>query len=100
VQFLCASDINALSSDCLSVPAERLIALGSADNFWEMGNHGPCGGCTEIHFILNDCDVKRFNETVRSLTAETANDRLSSIQLDTLSNSLEIWNLVFMQYNR
>ena len=53
------------------------------DNFWEMGQTGPCGICTEIHYLLkepndNDVDNKQF----------------------MLDNSMEIWNLVFIQYFR
>ncbi|XP_063367685.1 alanine--tRNA ligase, mitochondrial [Cydia amplana] len=54
----------------LGVPPSRLKALGTADNFWEMGTTGPCGPCTEIHYVNPD----------GSLT--------------------EIWNIVFIQCNR
>lgn len=67
------------------VPAERIIRLGEKDNFWSMGDTGPCGPCSEIHIDrgekytcgpncgIGSCDCDRY---------------------------LEIWNLVFMQYNR
>ncbi len=69
------------------VPEERIIRLGEKDNFWQMGETGPCGPCSEIHIdrgaehacnhpdgcALGVCDCDRW---------------------------LEIWNLVFMQYNR
>lgn len=69
----------------VGVPAERIIRLGEADNFWQMGDTGPCGPCTEIYVdqgagegcgnkdCLPGCSCSRFTE---------------------------IWNLVFMQYDR
>ena len=67
------------------IAADHIVKLGAADNFWSMGDIGPCGPCTEIHFDrgeefscgpecgLEHCECDRF---------------------------MEIWNLVFMQYNR
>ena len=68
------------------VPADRIFALGMKENFWQMGDTGPCGPCSEIHYDMGPaasdeghtdckfpCDCGRY---------------------------VEIWNLVFMQYNR
>ncbi len=69
------------------VPAERIVRCGEKDNFWAMGDTGPCGPCSEIHFDQGpgiypcpdpdrcgpECDCDRF---------------------------LELWNLVFMQFER
>jgi len=66
------------------VPAERIIKMGDKDNFWQMGDTGPCGPCSEIHY---DQGVEHFNSDEDYLGGE--GDRF-----------LEIWNLVFMQYNR
>ncbi|WP_160717789.1 alanine--tRNA ligase, partial [Halodesulfovibrio sp. MK-HDV] len=67
------------------VPEEKIFRLGEKDNFWSMGDTGPCGPCTEIHIDqgehmtcgpdcgIGKCDCDRF---------------------------LEIWNLVFMQFNQ
>ncbi|MUM76477.1 alanine--tRNA ligase [Pseudodesulfovibrio sp. F-1] len=67
------------------VPAERIYRLGEKDNFWSMGDTGPCGPCSEVHFDqgehvgcgpecgIGKCDCDRY---------------------------LEIWNLVFMQYDQ
>jgi alanyl-tRNA synthetase len=67
------------------VPAERIYRLGEKDNFWSMGDTGPCGPCSEVHYDqgeevgcgpncgIGKCDCDRF---------------------------LEIWNLVFMQYDQ
>ncbi|MBT7697708.1 MAG: alanine--tRNA ligase [Desulfobacterales bacterium] len=69
----------------IGVPNDRIIRLGEKDNFWSMGDTGPCGPCSEIHIDRGEefgcgkpeckvgCDCDRF---------------------------LEIWNLVFMQFNR
>ena len=66
------------------VPEERIRFFGRKDNFWEMGDTGPCGPCTEIHIDL------RPNPT------DLATPLLNS------GNPLviELWNLVFIQYNR
>jgi alanyl-tRNA synthetase len=69
----------------IGIPQERMVRLGEKENFWAMGDTGPCGPCSEVHLDRGeaygcgqpdcgvDCDCDRF---------------------------LEIWNLVFMQYNR
>jgi alanyl-tRNA synthetase len=69
------------------VPADRIIPGSKKDNFWEMGDTGPCGPCSEIH-----CDIR-----------EDADRKLiSGAELVNKGNPLliEIWNLVFIQYNR
>jgi alanyl-tRNA synthetase len=69
----------------IGVPADRILRFGEEDNFWAMGDTGPCGPCSEIHLDRGEsygcgrpecdpgCDCDRF---------------------------LELWNLVFMQFNR
>ncbi|MEA5005502.1 MAG: alanine--tRNA ligase [Rikenellaceae bacterium] len=69
------------------LPAERIINGNKKDNFWEMGDTGPCGPCSEIHVdIRNDEDRKKID----------------GASLVNKGNPLviEIWNLVFIQYNR
>ncbi|AZV45831.1 alanine--tRNA ligase [Nautilia sp. PV-1] len=66
------------------VPKERIVKMGDKDNFWQMGDTGPCGPCSEIHF---DQGADKFNSPEDYLGGD--GDRF-----------LEIWNLVFMQYNR
>jgi len=68
-----------------NIPEERIFKLGEKDNFWSMGDTGPCGPCSEVHFDqgeevgcgpdcgIGKCDCDRY---------------------------LEIWNLVFMQYDQ
>jgi len=69
----------------IGVPSDKIVRLGEKDNFWAMGDTGPCGPCSEIHFDRGEafgcdrpdcqvgCDCDRY---------------------------LEIWNLVFMQFNK
>jgi alanyl-tRNA synthetase len=68
------------------VTADRIHELGKKDNFWSMGDTGPCGPCSEVHFFQGDhlrCDAPRC------LGVACECDRW-----------LEIWNLVFMQFDR
>ena len=69
------------------LPEDHILLGNKHDNFWEMGDTGPCGPCSEIHIDLRDED-------------EIA--RIPGRELVNKSNPLviEIWNLVFMQYNR
>ncbi|RZS98234.1 alanine--tRNA ligase [Cecembia calidifontis] len=69
------------------VPADRILFGSKKDNFWEMGDTGPCGPCSEIHIDLRS-DAERSKVSGYDLVN---NDHPQVI---------EIWNLVFMQYNR
>ena len=62
------------------VPKERIFRLGEKDNFWAMGDTGPCGPCSEIAWDFGSGPVKK---------EDLESDRF-----------MEIWNLVFMQFNR
>jgi alanyl-tRNA synthetase len=72
------------------VPRERILELGAKDNFWAMGETGPCGPCSEIHFYQG-AELPCLEEQAgrRCLDVECECDRW-----------LEVWNLVFMQYDR
>ncbi len=69
------------------VSEDRIIYGNKKDNFWEMGETGPCGPCSEIHIDLRD-DEARKQIPGRDL-----------VNMDD-PQVIEIWNLVFMQYNR
>lgn len=69
------------------LPKSHIIDGNKKDNFWEMGNMGPCGPCSEIHIDIRS-DEER--EKVDSLTLINKNH----------PQVIEIWNLVFMQFNR
>ena len=69
------------------VPEDRVIPASKKDNFWEMGEIGPCGPCSEIHIDLRD-EADRKKQPGRDL-----------VNADH-PQVVEIWNLVFMQFNR
>jgi alanyl-tRNA synthetase len=68
------------------VPKERIFAMGMKDNFWQMGDTGPCGPCSEIHYDMGPA-------------ASDAGHADCAFACDC-GRYVEIWNLVFMQYNR
>ncbi|MCD6290914.1 MAG: alanine--tRNA ligase [Anaerolineae bacterium] len=72
----------------IGVPTERVFRMGEKTNFWAMGDTGPCGPTTEIHYDWGP-------------EACTCGDPNCSVALDNgCDRWLEIWNLVFMQYNQ
>jgi len=68
------------------LPDSRILRLGAADNFWQMGDTGPCGPCSEIHYFFGDGepDLSLFGK-------EPGADGRGWV---------ELWNLVFMQFER
>jgi alanyl-tRNA synthetase len=68
---------------------ERIMRFGDKSNFWEMGETGPCGPCSEIHYDMGDLSTQAqtFRDPVKGVNGQ--NDRYR-----------ELWNLVFIQYNR
>ncbi|GAB4435770.1 MAG: alanine--tRNA ligase [bacterium] len=74
-----------LWQEVAGVPAERIVRLGEKDNFWAMGDEGPCGPCSEI--IIDQGEGVGCGKPDCAVGCDC--DRY-----------LELWNLVFMQYNR
>ena len=70
------------------VPADHIINGNKHDNFWEMGDTGPCGPCSEIHVDSRPEEEKKNGKPGRELVNQDD------------PQVIEIWNLVFMQYNR
>ncbi|NMB98785.1 MAG: alanine--tRNA ligase [Thermoanaerobaculaceae bacterium] len=72
------------------LPKEKIYEFGAKDNFWAMGETGPCGPCSEIHYFQgNEIPCAEENEGRQCKGVACECDRW-----------LELWNLVFMQYNR
>jgi alanyl-tRNA synthetase len=69
----------------VGVPADRIYELGAKDNFWAMGDTGPCGPCSEIYYDLG----VEASETGKDVPFGEDDQRY-----------MEIWNLVFMQFDR
>jgi alanyl-tRNA synthetase len=72
------------------VPPERIHKLGAKDNFWAMGDTGPCGPCSELHYFQGN-DIPCAEEQAGRACQGVACD---------CDRWLEIWNLVFMQFER
>ena len=70
------------------VPADHIINGNKHDNFWEMGDTGPCGPCSEIHVDSRPAEEKKNGKPGRELVNQDD------------PQVIEIWNIVFMQYNR
>ncbi len=70
----------------VGVPKSRIFRMGMKDNFWQMGDTGPCGPCSEIHYDMGPAASER-GHTDCAFACDCG-------------RYVEIWNLVFMQYNR
>jgi alanyl-tRNA synthetase len=69
------------------VPKSRIFRLDEKDNFWQMGETGPCGPCSEIHYDLGPAAAEPGRES-------------EEFPIDGGGRFVEIWNLVFMQFDR
>ena len=76
------------------LPDHRIYGLGDADNFWQMGDTGPCGPCTEIYVDLE------WPGGDRHTGSDVVVEQAEFERLAEAGRFLEIWNLVFMQYDR
>ncbi|HET7600301.1 MAG TPA: alanine--tRNA ligase [Gemmatimonadales bacterium] len=86
-------EARALWREIAGLPDHRIYGLGDADNFWQMGDTGPCGPCTEIYVDL-DWSPER---------PQTGTEVIPQAEFERQAEEgrfLEIWNLVFMQYDR
>ncbi|HEX8143428.1 MAG TPA: alanine--tRNA ligase [Pyrinomonadaceae bacterium] len=71
----------------VGAPRERILRFGHKDNFWQMGDTGPCGPCSEIHYYMGEDPSDPLKNSPELVNGPG----------DT---TMEIWNLVFMQYER
>ncbi len=71
----------------VGAPRERILRFGRKDNFWQMGDTGPCGPCSEIHYYMGEDP------------SDPSKNRAEFVN-GPGDTTMEIWNLVFMQYER
>jgi alanyl-tRNA synthetase len=80
-------DAEKLWQEVAGVPKSRIFRLDEKDNFWQMGDTGPCGPCSEIHYDMGPENAEPGREH-------------EEFPLDGGGRFVEIWNLVFMQFDR
>ncbi|MDZ4862172.1 MAG: alanine--tRNA ligase [Gemmatimonadota bacterium] len=86
------AEARGLWREIAGLPDHRVYGLGDTDNFWQMGDTGPCGPCTEIYVDLRTGG-----------RADGRTEIIPQAEFEVLAESgqmLEIWNLVFMQFDR
>jgi alanyl-tRNA synthetase len=89
------TEARALWREISGLPDHRIYGLGDADNFWQMGDTGPCGPCTEIYVDLEAGKRGSGEAGKEEVIPQHEFERLAEE-----GRFLEIWNLVFMQYDR
>jgi alanyl-tRNA synthetase len=80
-------DAENLWQQVAGIPKSRIFRLDEKDNFWQMGDTGPCGPCSEIHFDLGAAAAEKGRQH-------------EQFPLDGGGRFVEFWNLVFMQFDR
>ncbi|HEX7048733.1 MAG TPA: alanine--tRNA ligase [Longimicrobiales bacterium] len=78
-----------LWQEVAGLPGSRIFRLGDKDNFWQMGETGPCGPCSELHYDLRPEDRRGTDLSVEAF-----------VEAGERGEFLELWNLVFMQFDR
>ncbi|HEX7925962.1 MAG TPA: alanine--tRNA ligase, partial [bacterium] len=84
------NEARTLWSEVAGVPPERVLNGNKKDNFWEMGESGPCGPCTELHIDLGEGTCPKSGK----------DGHVCFVNVDGCWRFVELWNLVFIQYNR
>src|SRR5712672_2211445 len=97
-------EARALWREIAGLPDSRIYGLGAHDNFWQMADTGPCGPCTEIYVDLAQVvSDYRFPAGASGEWTDVARDEFSHdafVEGAEAGRFLEIWNLVFMQFDR
>ncbi|MCZ6597869.1 MAG: alanine--tRNA ligase, partial [Planctomycetota bacterium] len=83
------TEAEALWKERTDIDPSHVLRFDRKDNFWEMGDTGPCGPCSEIHFDRGGPDVDPTDGASRELGVNAGNERF-----------IELWNLVFIEFNR